>query len=175
MIGKRFVIVGATGTGKTTLAQQLAAKLHVRHIELDALHWEPNWQEAPTDVFIARLQDALSGETWIVDGNYSKARHVVWTRADTLIWLDYPLRVSLWRLFRRSLWRVFSRAELWNGNYETFRAQFLSRDSLFVWAWRFHKVRRAEYPILFKLPDYAHLKVIRLQSPKETENWLRSI
>ena len=175
MIGKRFVIVGATGTGKTTLAQQLAAKLHVRHIELDALHWEPGWQEAPTDVFIARLQDALSGEAWIVDGNYSKARHIVWTRADTLIWLDYPLRLSLWRLFRRSLWRVFSRAELWNGNRETFRGQFLSWNSLFVWAWRFHKVRRLEYPMLFKQPEYAHLKVIRLQSPKETENWLRSI
>lgn len=174
-LGQRIVIVGATGSGKTTLAQQIAARLNLKHVELDALHWDAGWTEAPTDIFIERLQKALAADAWITDGNYSKARHVVWARADTLIWLDYPLSLSLWRLMKRSLWRSFSGVELWNGNRETFRAQFLSRDSLFVWAWRFHKKRRPEYPNLFKQPEYAHLHVIRLYSPKETEKWLESI
>src|SRR5579871_6058918 len=87
----RIVVVGSTGSGKTTLARHLACRLHLAHVELDALHWDANWVPAPTPIFRERVDAALSGPAWAVDGNYSKVRDIVWPRADTVIWLDYPL------------------------------------------------------------------------------------
>jgi hypothetical protein len=55
---KRIVISGVTSSGKSTLAEKLARRFGMDFIELDALHWEPGWQEAPDDVFRARVEKA---------------------------------------------------------------------------------------------------------------------
>ena len=120
---QRLVVVGTSGSGKTTLARRLAAALAVPHIELDALHWEANWQEAPVEVFRERTRAAVAAAAWAADGNYSVVRDIVWSRADTLVWLDYALPVILWRLLIRTARRVAWREELWNGNRETWAAQ----------------------------------------------------
>lgn len=122
---KRIVVVGTTGTGKTTMAQRLADRLRLPHVELDALHWGPNWTEAPREIFRARVTGALHGDAWVVDGNYGKVRDLVWSRADTVIWLDYPLWLILWRLASRTTRRVIARETLWNGNRETLRGAFV--------------------------------------------------
>lgn len=168
----RVVVVGSTGSGKTTLARQLSALLTLPHVELDALNWDPNWTSAPTDVFRQRTDEASRGDRWVVDGNYSKVRDIVWRRADTLVWLDYPLAIILWRLFWRTLGRVRSGEELWNGNRESAREAFLSRDSLFLWALKTYRRRKREYPAVLTRPEYAHLIVFRHRSPGETERWL---
>lgn len=173
--GRRIVVIGVTGSGKTTLAQQLARRLGYPHVELDALHWDANWTMAPDDVFRERIAQALGGPVWVTDGNYSKARDLTWGRADTIIWFDYPLVVNLWRLTRRNISRVFRRTELWNGNRETFAGQFLSRDSLYLWALKKHGKNRREYPDLFAETSYAHLRVIRLRSPRAATRWLARI
>ena len=171
-IGRRIVVLGTTGSGKTTLAEQLSEKLGCTHIEMDALHWEPNWVEAATEVFHERVRQAVAAERWVMDGNYGVVRDTAWSRADTVIWLDYALPVVLWRLLRRTLRRVLLREELWNGNHERFATQFLTRDSLFLWALKTYWLRRRDYPELLGRPEYAHLKLIRLRSPRETERWL---
>jgi adenylate kinase family enzyme len=174
-IGQRIAVIGTTGSGKTTLAAQLALSLSVSHIELDALHWEPHWAEAPPDVFRARVTQALSLDTWVVDGNYSKVRDMVWVRADTVVWLDYSLPVMLGRLTKRTLYRIVTREELWNGNRESLRGTLFSRDSIFLWALKTYRRRRSEYPLLFAQPEYCHLTVIRLPSPHVANDWLDSI
>ncbi|MBI2856316.1 MAG: adenylate kinase [Chloroflexi bacterium] len=171
----RIVIVGSTGAGKTTLARHLSRLLDVSHIELDALNWEANWITAPTDVFRQRVWNALVGETWVVDGNYSAVRDLVWPRATALIWLDYPLRVLAWRLLRRTLRRTLRKEELWNGNRERFLAQFLSRDSLFLWLLRTYWRRRRNYPLLLEQPEHSHLEVVHLRSQGETRVWLSTL
>jgi adenylate kinase family enzyme len=80
---RRVLVVGNTNAGKTTMARKLAARLGVPHIELDALFWEPGWVEADTDVLLERVAAATSGEGWVTCGNYSRAQHVLWPRADT--------------------------------------------------------------------------------------------
>lgn len=165
-------MVGTSGSGKTTLAAQIAGRLGVPHVELDALHWGPNWTPAAPEVFQERVAAALAGDAWVVDGNYSRVRNWIWARADTLVWLDYPL----WRIMARLLWRTlrraFSRVDLWGGNRESLRTAFFSRDSILLWALQTYRRRRREYLPLVRQPPHRELWVVHLRSPRATQHWL---
>ena len=168
----RVSVIGSTGSGKSTFARRLAEKLDSEHIELDALHWEPNWVEAPDEIFRARVDAATRAGRWVVDGNYSQVRDLVWGRADLIVWLDLPFRTVLWRLSRRTFGRAFRREELWGGNRENLWTHFLTRDSLFLWLFQTYWRRKREFPESFRRPEYAHLRVVNLRSPREAEDWL---
>jgi adenylate kinase family enzyme len=172
---QRIVIVGTTGSGKTTLGQRLATQTGYLLVDLDAIHWGPDWTPMPLDQFRARVSEALAGPCWVVAGNYGKVRDIVWARADTLVWLDYPLALTLTRLFRRTVQRIVTREELWSGNRETWRVQFASRDSLFLWALKTHRRYREMITTNLTVPEYAHLKVLRFHQPDEAEAWLRNL
>ena len=171
----RVSVVGTTGSGKTTMARQIAQMIGAPHIELDSLHWEPNWVEVPLEIFRERVTRALSGEHWVVDGNYGKVRDIVWSRADTVVWLDFPLRVVLARLTRRTFGRALYREELWGGNRENLWTHFFTRDSLFLWLFQTYWRRKREYPMLFALPENAHLRVVRLRTTREAEGWVEEV
>ncbi len=177
-LGPRIVVVGTTGAGKTTVARQLAAIHGVTYVELDALNWEADWvglNEHDPEEFRRRIEDAVRGDAWVVDGNYGIARDLVWPRATALVWLDYPLRVALWRMAKRTISRIVTNERLWKGNTESFRQQFLSRDSLFLWAIKTHRRRHTTYPVALAKPEHAHLTVVRHRSPRETRAWLQRI
>ncbi len=175
MILRRIVVVGTTGSGKSMLAASLAARLRLPQIELDGLHWGPQWTPVGRDIFRARVAAAVAGECWVAAGNYGVGRDLLWPRADALVWLDYPLALNFWRLTRRSLRRIVTREELWAGNRETFRNQFLSRDSVYVWAARSHARHRREFAVLLADPAYAHLAAMRHTSPRDTARWLATL
>lgn len=170
---RRIIIVGTTGSGKTTLARSLAQRFNIPHIELDALHWGPNWTPATRDDFRERVTQALVGDVWVTDGNYNMVRDIVWNRADTLIWLDYSLWVIYRRLIPRTVRRVVSREELFSGNRESVRGAIFSRDSLVMWALKTHHSRRQRYEADLTSPEYAHLTVLRFRHPGDTDRWLR--
>ncbi len=172
--GRRFTVVGTTGSGKTTFAGSLARRLGVPHVEMDALHWEPGWTEAPDEVFRTRVTRAVSGPAWVMDGNYHAARDIVWPRATNLVWLDYPLTIILWRLTARTWRRITTREELWNGNRERWDAVF-GKDSLYTWVLKTYWRRKREYPALLARPEYQHLEVVRLRTPCEGNGWLEGI
>ncbi|MBN2469135.1 MAG: adenylate kinase [Anaerolineae bacterium] len=171
---QRIAVIGTTGSGKTTTAARLATCLGCPHVELDALHWEPGWQEAPLDVFRARVTAALAGDRWVVDGNYSKVRACIWPRADTIVWLDYPFHTVLRQLLWRTLRRVTTRQRLWGTNVETLNA-LVGRDSLILWMFRTYRRRQREYPALFARPENAHLTVFRLRSPAQADAWIATL
>jgi adenylate kinase family enzyme len=171
----RVIVVGTTGCGKTTLAYKLAGRMRCPFIELDALFWNAGWVQTPRDEFRRRVAEAITPERWTAGGNYSSARDLIWKRADTLVWLDYPLPLTVWRLFKRTIQRIASQEELWSGNRERWRTHFLSRDSLFLWALQSHPKQRKIYPAELEKPDYAHLRVHRFRSPREMETWLNSL
>lgn len=172
---KRIVVVGTTGSGKTTMANRLSEKLGIPHTELDALNWGPNWEMRPPEDFCAAVEQATRGETWVVDGNYSRAREIVWPRADTIVWLDYPLPLVLWRVWWRTLRRGILREELWSGNRERLSTHFFTRDSLFLWALQTYKRRRREYPELLQQPEHSHLTLVHLQSPNRANAWVKQL
>jgi adenylate kinase family enzyme len=170
----RIIVVGTSGSGKTTMARTLAQKLGVSHIELDALHWEPGWQEAPPELFRERVIQAISAERWVMDGNYSVVRDLTWARADTIIWLDFPKWLVMWRIIQRTLKRALTREPLWGkGNIEPL-SRIFTKDSVIWWAWTTYERRKREYPVLFGKPEFAHLTIIHLRSPREAQGWLNS-
>ncbi|MCX7750264.1 MAG: AAA family ATPase [Candidatus Bipolaricaulota bacterium] len=173
--GRRISVVGTTGAGKTTLGRALAEGLGVPFIELDALAWLPGWTGRPVPELRALVEERTAAPAWVVDGNYSAVRDIVWARADTVVWLDYPFWRVFLQLLRRTLRRSLRREELWSGNRETLRQAFLSRESILLWAIRTHRRRRREYAGLLARPEHAHLTVIRLRSPQEAWRWLSGV
>jgi adenylate kinase family enzyme len=176
-IGKRIVVVGTSGVGKSTLSASLSQTLSIPYIELDALFWNENWTGSSDELFTQRVQDALqaAGEAWVVDGNYGLTRSLVWPKADTVIWLDYPLWLIYWRLLQRALKRILSQELVWGKNRETFANQFLAKDSLFVWATTTYKRRRETYLQIMAENAFPHIHFFHFRSPKETEAFLKAI
>ena len=157
------------------MAGQLSERLGLPHVELDALNWGPNWTQRPHEEFRALVAEATRGDAWVVCGNYSRTRDMLWPRADTVIWLDYPLPLVLWRLWWRTLKRFASQEVLWNGNRERLWEHFFTRKSLFLWALQTYGRRRREYPMLFSQPQNAHLNVVHFHSPRQTEKWFSQL
>jgi adenylate kinase family enzyme len=172
---RRVAVVGATGTGKSHLAQALAQRLRLPYVELDGLYWEPGWKPAARDVFRARVTEALAGQDWVADGNAHQARDIVWHRATALVWLDYALPLVLWRLARRTLFRLIAGELERHGNREPLGHAIFSRDSVLLWALQSHSRHRREYPVELARPENAHLTVVRLRSPSETDQWLANL
>ena len=170
---QRIYIVGSSGAGKSTLARKLAEKLGLKHTELDAVHWQADWTELDKDVFRQRVSELVTGERWVIDGNYRAVQDIILARIDTLIWLDYSLARLYRQLVPRTLKRVFRSEPLWNGNRETFRNQFLSRNSLLLYIYKVHKDQREHYRQLSTQTN--SFAVLRFRTPQELEKWLESV
>ena len=168
---QRVVVIGTSGSGKTTVAARIAKELNIRHIELDAIHWLPNWTELPDEEFKIQVAKETIGECWVVDGNYKPVRDLLWKKADTLIWLDLPFRVVFWRVLKRTIRRIWTHEVLWNGNIERLSALF-GRYAMPVWVIRTYWRRKREYPELISESGYSHLNILHLRTVNETEKWL---
>ena len=168
---KRVAVLASTsGSGKTTLARELARRLDAPFLELDALVHGPGWTETPDAELRALVEPVVAGERWVIDGAYrGKLGDLVLESADTVVWLDLPVRVWLPRLLRRTIRRLRGKEPLWNDNRETVRGAFFGRDALLPYALRAHMERRRRYPV-----ELASYPVVRLQSPEEVERWLET-
>ncbi len=132
---RRVSVVGTPGSGKSTFAASLALILGVDHVELDAIFHQPGWVALPKAEFRERVAAITAADRWVIDGNYSAVRDLVWRRADIVVWLDLPRGVVMRRIVARTLRRAIQRQELWNGNREPWRNFFLLDPNRSIIAW----------------------------------------
>lgn len=161
---KRIVIIGSSGSGKTTLGRHLAKNLGYPVTDLDNLCWLPNWILRPKEEFASLIQDATSTETWIICGNQSKYRHLIWPKADTIICLDLPLPILLWRVICRTIHNIRHQTPLCNGNYESLRL-FFSSKSILVWLCTSYFRHRRSWKTLRQTTT--HVKWIHIRWPRK--------
>ncbi|MGW2894706.1 adenylate kinase [Streptomyces sp. NPDC001212] len=171
---ERILVVGVTGAGKSTLARALSRRLSLPYHEMDALYFNgPDW--AVNDELTEDVSRLTAEPCWIVDSlGYPEVRDLLWDRADTVIWLDYPKRAVMPRVLRRSLRRTVTREVLFGGNRETWR-DWLSREHPARWAWCQHGPRRREIERRVRDPRFAPLDTLRFRHPNDTAAWLASL
>ena len=174
---RRFVVVGTSGSGKSTFANALAERLGVPHVELDGLYHRPNWTHVTDAELIAQIDDALDRDGWVVDGNYSSVRRLTWGKADAIVWLDYPKWFVMQRMVRRSLARGLTRRELWHGNTERLR-NLVKRDpdeNIVLWAWKTHEQNRTRYDVAFSADEWCDKVLMRFKRASAARAFLVAI
>jgi adenylate kinase family enzyme len=168
---RRIVVVGTSGSGKSTTAARLANALAVPHVELDRLYWQENWTGAPDEIFRDRVAAAIASDAWVVDGNYTRVQDMILARAELVVWLDLPLPVVLYRVVKRTLVRAFTRQVLWSGNRERLLG-LLTRDSIVLWSLQTHGRNRRKYDALLAERANAGLPSVRLSGVRALDRFL---
>lgn len=175
----RVVVVGSSGSGKTTVSRALADALDLPHLELDSVFHRGGWSSTPDDEFRARAAEFTARPGWVVDGNYTShgMRETVWPHADTFVWLDLPKRTIMRRVVSRTLRRVITREELWDGVTEPWTNLYSldPEDNIIVWAWtRFDHIRK-KYEAATADGSWDHANVHRLTGSRSVRSFVQSV
>ncbi|KKJ76493.1 adenylate kinase [Kiloniella litopenaei] len=174
---KRINVIGTSGSGKSTVARNLADVLGYPYVEMDALYWKPNWGEPTVEEFNRDIEKAVSGSTWVLDGNYSRTQPIKWAKVDTIVWVDYSWGRTVFQALKRAITRIIGKKELWpgTGNVESFRMTFLSRQSVILWTLQNYKRNKKRYAKMMSAKEYTHINFVRLTNPAETKKFIASL
>lgn len=161
---QRVLVIGPCGAGKSTLSVELARRLALPVHHIDQLNWQPGWVEGGKDELRTKLDAIVAGERWLIDGNYGGTMDIRLARADTVVYLDYPIRLCLRRLLGR-IWtyRGLTRPDMTRDCPERFDLAFF----FYVMMWNRGPRPRTEE----KLRDYRGA-LVRLKSPRALGDWL---
>jgi adenylate kinase family enzyme len=163
----RIWVVGPCGSGKSHVADLLAARAGTSAVHIDDLHWKPGWVASSSDELRPRIDAATAGPRWVVDGNYGSVSRDFRPRADLVVWLDLPFTTTFPRLVGRTFRRWARKETCCNGNRESLRTTFLSRESVLRWAITTH--RRTRRKLTEELASRPH---VRLRSRREVALFL---
>ena len=165
----KVLVIGVSGSGKTTLAQEISRRLNLPFLPTDPLYWGPNWQPVPVAQVMESVERHLAHEGWVLDGNFEDQHEQIWSRADTIIWLDYNLATILSRVTWRNV-KWFLRGDVvWSQQRMTLsRAISGIRHSLRSYG----RKKRLYRDLLSRMPDVC---VLRFRSPRETSAWLKTL
>lgn len=174
---RRIRVVGVSGSGKTRLARELAGRLGLAHLELDAVFWDAGWRLRDVGEALALLDGFVAAHPggWVMDGNWT-SRHGGRLEppdgVDLVVWLDHPLPLVMWRVVTRTLRRGLTGERLWHGNRER-PASWLSRDperNIMLWSWTTHGPTRDRLGPLVGTPGF-----LRLAGRRQVAAWLRTL
>lgn len=172
---QRVNVVGSSGSGKSTVGRLIADKLDMPYVELDDLHWLPDWTESTDEQLFSKLENALSGEGWVLDGNYSRTVPVKWKRVQMVVWLDLPYWLILFQVITRTFRRSIYSEVLWAGNRESLAKAFFDKDSIILWSIsNLSRVRRG-YSQAMTDDRFGHIQFVRLRSRREIREFLSAL
>lgn len=120
----RIAIIGCGGSGKSTVARQLARILDVPLTHLDTTYYDEQWNPLPQDEFAAQQEKLVAGERWIIEGNYAGTLPIRLAAADTVIFLDLPAVTCLWGITQRR-WRYRGGQHQADGVYDRITWNFV--------------------------------------------------
>ena len=172
---RRVAVIGCSCAGKTTFARRLAAATGGSFVELDAIHWLPDWVERPNEEFREIVDEATTVERWVADGNYSYAQDIIWDRATAVVWLNHSFPLVLYRAFTRTIARSVTGRELFSGNKESLRKAFFSKDSILLWVLTTYYPRRKRYRALFDSGEYPELNFIEFRRSRDADRFLKKL
>jgi adenylate kinase family enzyme len=166
---KKILVIGSGGAGKSTFARRLSKILDLEIIHLDALYWQSGWVEMPKPEWKHLVQELVKRDSWIMDGNYSGTLELRMQACDTVIFLDLPPHICLWRIFKRSIrYRNRRRPDMAEGCPERLSFEFIS------WVWNYRN--RSRPKVVRLLGEHSqNKKIIRLRSNTEVENFFAAV
>jgi adenylate kinase family enzyme len=166
---RRVLVIGSGGSGKSTFSLRLGERLGLEVIHLDKVYWRPGWVEMPKDEWMRKVEELCGREAWVMDGNYSGTLDVRLAACDTVIFLDQPRAVCMWRVLKRSVrYRRSTRPDMAEDCPERINLKFLQ------WVWTYPMRRRPM--ILARLGEIADDKrVVRLRSDAEVKRFLAEV
>lgn len=165
----KILIVGCGGSGKSTLARELGKKMALRVFHLDMHFWKPGWVETERARWRECVTQLAQTEAWIMDGNFGNCADITYGAADTIIFLDRPPVICLFRWLKRFIsYRNGGRPDMTEGCYEKIDLQYLK------WIWNFPRHSRPK--IFSRIEQYGNkAQFIRLTSDKEISNFIESV
>lgn len=163
--------MGSSGSGKTTLAEIMSKRLKITHYELDQYFWGPKWTKARDHEFLESISKICSLDQWIIEGLYPHVKEPIMNRADTLIWLDFQMHITLFRIVSRTITNVVKGKELWNGNRENLAHLF---GDFLPFIIRSHKNNREFVEELFK-EARENITYICIKSTSEFNSFVNSL
>ncbi|MCB7135698.1 AAA family ATPase [Cellulosimicrobium marinum] len=173
-VPRRITVVGVSGAGKSTLAARLAVRLGLPYTDVDGLHHGPGW--VPRPEFLDDVRALLAQESFVVEWQFAAARPLILERAQLVVWLDLPSRVTMRQVVGRTWRRSVRREVLWNGNVEPpiWRSIFRpAEENIVRWAWGTrHKYRDLPASLAEQAP---HVVLVRLRSRREVDRWVRRL
>lgn len=169
---ERIVLLGVTGSGKSTIARRVERERGIPAVDIDALAWRPGWVKTPEDELAAAAAAIAQRDAWVLDSAWRAILPAVLPRTQLVVALDLPRRVSLTRLLRRTVVRLVTRAPVCGENVESLGSVF-SHDSIIAWHFRSYPRKREQIATWESDPQMP--PVLRLRSSRDVENWVAAL
>ncbi len=163
---KRVVVIGSGGAGKSTFSRRLGEATGLPVIHLDSVFWKPNWQPTPAEEWEKTVAELVRREQWIIDGNFGGTRELRIRASDTVIFLDLPRLICLYRVIKRAItFRGKNRPDMADGCNEKFDREFAG------WVWNFPKRSRGR--ILEQMKEFPEKRFVILRSSRQAERFIQ--
>ena len=164
---KKIVVIGSGGSGKSRFSQELGEITGLPVVHLDKLFWRPNWTRTPEEEWLEIVRREIASPEWIMDGNFGGTREMRMREADTIIMLDLPRWLCMYRILKRTLlYRTETRPDMAEGCEERFDWEFI------VWVW--HYPSRSRERAIAEIESLNNKDVFVLKSRKEIEQFLKT-
>ena len=163
MENHRIWIIGVSCSGKSTLAKEISEKLNIPMIEPDDIQWLPGWKMMDADEFYDKIDELTEQDNWIITGNHLPTFRLLWSKANIIIWLDYPFYIILWRALLRTFKRCLFKQKCCGENYETFWRALNPNESILVWVLKTYFLRKKHFSILFDRYKNSNKTLIRIK------------
>lgn len=163
-----MVIGVSSGVGKSTFARKLGEALNINVYHLDVYYWKPNWVEATFEEFSKAQQEIVTQDQWVIDGNYINTFDIRTEHADTIIYLELPLYVCLYRVVRRWLLNIGrTRIDIGEGCKEKLDWKFIE----FIYTTYYARKKKMADRFQKFQASGANIEIITLKNKKEIESF----